>query len=121
MEINRLDEDFEQFWKAYPRKVAKGDARKAWKQTTRIRPPLEALLESLQAAMASEQWVRDGGQFIPYPATWLRGERWDDEYEIAQAAPTRPSITCISCKQRVFTWTDGRCDSCWRRYQGIAA
>ena len=23
-------EDFEKFWKAYPRKVAKGEARKAW-------------------------------------------------------------------------------------------
>lgn len=75
-------EDFEQFWAAYPRKVAKAEARKAWKQTEAIRPPLEAILGAIKAASRTEQWMRGNGQFIPHAATWLRGERWEDEFEV---------------------------------------
>lgn len=78
-------DDFEAWWQRYPRKVAKGDARKAWKQTEKIRPPLAQLLKALSVARASEQWLKDGGQFIPYPATYLRQERWDDVHEIELA------------------------------------
>lgn len=28
-----------------------------------------------------EQWQRDGGQYIPHPATWLNQGRWKDEIE----------------------------------------
>lgn len=109
---------FEDFWSAYPRKVAKADARKAW---DRMRPPVDKILEALKWQRLTDQWQRDGGQFIPYPASYLRGERWEDsptvEIEAPQAA--RPSITCISCKQKVFFWTDGRCTPCWRASQGL--
>ena len=30
--------EFDTFWKTYPKRVAKGDARKAWMQTENIRP-----------------------------------------------------------------------------------
>ena len=74
--------DFDLFWKAYPKKVAKGDARKAWGQTERIRPDLETLLSAITEQMKSDQWRKNEGQFIPYPATWLRQERWDDELKV---------------------------------------
>ena len=74
--------DFAQFWTAYPRRIAKGEARKAWRQTASIRPPLGTLLAAIEAQKRTDQWRKDGGIFIPHPATWLRGERWDDETEI---------------------------------------
>ena len=74
--------DFDTFWKAFPRRVAKGDARKAWSQTERIRPDMATLLAAIQAQMQSDQWRKNEGQFIPYPATWLRQERWDDELKV---------------------------------------
>jgi hypothetical protein len=43
--------DFDIFWATYPRRVAKGDARKAWSQTERIRPALPELLASLFATL----------------------------------------------------------------------
>lgn len=67
---------FETFWDAYPRKVAKKDARVAF---ARVNPDMELftrMLEAIAAQRVSKQW-RDG--FIPYPATWLNGERWADE------------------------------------------
>lgn len=78
---------FKAFWKAYPRKVGKRDAAKAWTQTGKERPPVAELLEALDRLKASPQWSRDGGQFIPHPATWLRRGGWDDEPEATQVAP----------------------------------
>jgi len=80
--IDRLQDEFERFWKAYPRKVAKADARKAWMQTARVRPDLQTILKAIQAAGATDQWMRSGGSFIPHASTWLRGERWEDEHEV---------------------------------------
>jgi len=75
-------QDFDQFWANYPKKVAKADARKAWVQTEGIRPPLEAILAAIKGACRTEQWMRQGGQFIPHASTWLRGERWEDVFEV---------------------------------------
>lgn len=76
------ESDFELFWAAWPRKVAKAEARKAWAQTARVRPDLQTILTAIKAACGTEQWMRGQGQYIPHPATWLRGERWEDEHEV---------------------------------------
>jgi hypothetical protein len=68
--------DFEDFWKAYPRKVGKGAAFKAWKKED---PDLADVLQALEWQIKQNQWVKDGGQFIPHPATWLNQRRWEDE------------------------------------------
>jgi 2'-5' RNA ligase len=73
---------FDEWYKNYPRKVAKGDARKAWTQMEKVMPPLEQMLKVLEAQKKQEDWRKDGGKFIPYPATYLRQERWDDELTI---------------------------------------
>ncbi len=75
-------DDFDAFWKAYPKKVAKADARKAWVQTKDVRPDITTLINAITANCKTESWMKNGGTFIPYPATWLRGERWDDELEV---------------------------------------
>ncbi len=74
--------EFDTFWKAYPKKVAKGDARKAWTTTARIRPPMEELLKAVENHCQSDQWRKNDGEFIPYPATYLRQERWSDELKV---------------------------------------
>ena len=74
-------EGFEEFWRVYPRKVGKREAVKAWKQTARERPGMEELVEKVMRLAGSEQWRKDGGRFVPYPATWLRRGGWDDEVE----------------------------------------
>lgn len=68
--------DFDQFWRVYPRKVAKGAAEKAWAQ---MRPPLQDVISSLQWRANDPAWAKEGGQFIPHPATWLRAKGWLDE------------------------------------------
>ena len=75
-------DDFQEFWNVWPKRCAKADARKAWAQTKDIRPELTNLLNAVKAACKTEAWMKDGGKYIPHPATWLRGERWDDIHEV---------------------------------------
>jgi hypothetical protein len=74
------EEQFESFWKSYPRRVAKGAARsafvKAIKKTT-----LETMLKAITEYVAKKPEKID----YKHPATWLNGECWDDEWEPAQS------------------------------------
>lgn len=67
------------FWAAYPRKVGKDAAWKAWKRRNGDRPPIDDLLMTIQRQARSPDWLKDNGQFIPYPATWINQGRWADE------------------------------------------
>lgn len=69
---------FDQFWAVYPRKVGKKAAMKAWFKI-KDRPPVLIMTEAIQRAKETEQWKKDGGQFIPHPATWLSRGQWEDE------------------------------------------
>lgn len=70
---------FDRFWKAYPRKKSKGQARRTFAKLKPNEQLLETILASLERAKTSENWRKDGGKFIPYPATWLDAEGWEDE------------------------------------------
>ena len=70
---------FLEFWEAYPRKQAKVDAVKAWKKLSPSPDLVTRIIASVQHACDSPAWRKDGGQFIPYPATYINGRRWEDE------------------------------------------
>jgi hypothetical protein len=78
----RVCEDalFEQFWQAYPRKTAKLAAQRAFGKLSPDAGMLAGMLEALERQKASADWQREGGRFIPYPARWLSGRRWEDEW-----------------------------------------
>lgn len=71
---------FEQFWEAYPKKKSKGDAEKAWHAIKPNEHLAEQMLQAVQRAKTSADWAKEGGKFIPYPASWLRDKGWLDEY-----------------------------------------
>jgi hypothetical protein len=85
---------FETFWKAYPRKTAKVAAWKSWQ---RMKPSLDVVLSTLEWQKQSRQWMKDGGQFIPLPTTYLNQGRWEDEQEI-NAVPQTISMGISSAK-----------------------
>jgi hypothetical protein len=76
-----IKERFDTFWKAYPRKKSKADALKAWKQVKPSQELLDTILSKLVLLQKCDDWTKDDGQFIPYPASWLRAGGWDDEVE----------------------------------------
>ena len=67
---------FDQLWEMYPRKVGKGQARKAYVAASKkidffdLLPKLEAYVATLDGK---------DKQYMPHLATWLNGERWADE------------------------------------------
>ena len=82
---------FAEFWQAYPKKVGKKAALASWK---RLRPDaalFDNIMQAVTAAKHSEQWNREGGRFIPNPATWINQGRWEDELTPTETAqPQRP-------------------------------
>ena len=72
---------FSEFWDLYPRKVGKTAAWRAWQQRA---PILAAVKAALGWQVASRDWVKESGRYIPNPATYLNQGRWQDEPPIAQ-------------------------------------
>ena len=88
--VTREDEAFfERFWSSYPNHSAKQNALKAWKKL-KLKPDdqrIEAMRRALTLAKQSREWAKDGGEFIPHAATWLNGQRWEDELTPANIIP----------------------------------
>lgn len=72
------DDGFEEFWQAYPKKTGKGAARRSWRKIRPGKNLTQTILQSVEVHKRSEQWIRDGGRYIPNPATWLNQTRWED-------------------------------------------
>lgn len=70
--------EFDEFWVAYPKKVGKADARKAFAKAIK-NVDLDTMLNAISVQKESDQWSRDNGKYIPNPSTWLNQGRWDDE------------------------------------------
>lgn len=87
------DDGFAAFWAAYPRKVKKQDAMKAWSQVLRRKVEPERVTAAAKAH--ADRWRAQGKEteFVPYPASWLRGGSYDDELEPARLSvvPERPT------------------------------
>jgi|GEM_PF-858701 len=78
----RQEQLFDQFWAAYPRKKSKGQAEKAWAKLKPDEQLFCAIMAGLERAKTSAEWQKEGGQFIPYPATWLNAKGWEDEFKV---------------------------------------
>ena len=70
---------FEEFWNVYPKRSAKQDAIKAWKKLKVDETLFQTIVAAIERQKKSSQWQEDGGKYIPHPATWLNGHRWEDE------------------------------------------
>lgn len=70
---------FNRFWAAYPRKKGRQDALKAWEKLAPDMELCRVMSAALKWQKQSEQWLKDGGRYIPYPGKWLRQRLWEDE------------------------------------------
>jgi len=72
---------FDIFYKNYPKKKAKDDAKRAFAKINPSEELLAEMLVAIEKFKKTDDWIKEGGKYIPYPATWLRGKRWEDEIE----------------------------------------
>ena len=90
------DSFFLAFWSEYPKKVAKVEAEKAWKKIKPNADLFGRIMSGLQKWKDSSQWKRDNGQYIPNPASWLNGHRWEDEVPAGYTQSSAPGKTVIA-------------------------
>ena len=74
-----IEELFLKFWKAYPKKVGKQDALKSFKKIKPSKELVDKMVSVIEDAKNTDQWTKNGGQYIPNPSTWLNQGRWDDD------------------------------------------
>lgn len=79
---------FAEFWMAYPRRIGKGQATKAW--ATAMKRGADPRNVVAAAAVFARSCAGKDPKFIPHPTTWLNGERYDDEPEAGQVDPVEP-------------------------------
>ena len=72
------------FWLAYPNKVGKPAALKAFK-SAKLNGHLPDVLADIERRKASEKWRKNGGEFVPNPATYLNQRRWEDEHSTSES------------------------------------
>lgn len=76
---NELENLFEEFWKLYPKKIKKKDSKRIFLKVCKNIETYELIIKGLNEHLNSDSWNKDNGKYIPYPSTWLNGERWNDE------------------------------------------
>lgn len=87
-EIRASDAMFNSFWLEYPRKVAKVGAKKSWDKLRPSEELFRKMIEAVRSWKKSDQWLKDGGSFIPHAATWINQRRWEDEINTRQRPST---------------------------------
>lgn len=96
--------DFSAFWTAYPLKVGKKDATHAWAKLAPSAELLTVILAALDQHKRSAQWTKQAGEFIPNPASWLNGEKWNDEL--------KPALQSVSPSPDPYAHFPRWCDRC---------
>jgi hypothetical protein len=85
-----IPERFAAFWRQYPKKVAKTDALKAFSKLIKSQPDVDKFMAKVLASVewwkGQPSWTKDGGKFVPYPATWLNRGHWSDCSENGEAS-----------------------------------
>jgi len=93
--------EFQAWWKEYPRKVAKKEAYRAYKRAKQ-QADADTLLASVRQQKGWSAWVKDGGAYIPHPATWLNQGRWEDEERVDTSRPPGPRSDYNPVEKEVF-------------------
>lgn len=91
---------FDRFWAEYPRKDDKKNAQRAFLRIKPDEETLQGMLAALRRQKNSRQWMDAGGRYIPLPATWINGERWNDQM---QEGPPCRTVSAQQYAQRDYT------------------
>ncbi len=112
----QVENDFNEFWKAYPRKVGKPNGLKAFKKKYKSLPSMPELISIVNRLKKTEQW-RDV-KYIPHPATWLNDERWNDDIPEPWVDPAQEAADASKATRDVFWY---KCPDCGRQQRTIGA
>ena len=98
-----LDRAFDKFWACYPRHEGKQNAKKAFVKVSPDDSLLNTMLTAIQRQKQTDQW--SDPRYIPHPATWLNGRRWEDEPQRATMKPGKV-VSAAQYQQRDYDEED---------------
>jgi len=81
---NLCENNFKLFWEEYPKKRGKGQAEKTWNKLNPNEQLFKVILLKISEAKKTKDWLKQEGQYIPHPSTWLNNKGWEDVYEPTQ-------------------------------------
>ena len=84
--VETINNQFESFWSVYPKKAGKKQALASYTKLYKASSLPDSLIAIVQKWCNTEDWKKDAGKYIPLPATWLNGERWNDELTASTSA-----------------------------------
>lgn len=91
---------FEEFWKAYPKRVNRKEALYRWKKAKL--PPIEIILKKISEQKNTDEWQKDDGKYIPHPSTWINKERWLDEIDVGIIKKENTeTFICCECNRKL--------------------
>ncbi len=70
---------FDRWYAVYPKKRSKQAAIRAWKKIRPSEQLTEQMIAATEAWKRTEDWTKQHGKFIPYPASWLNAGGWEDQ------------------------------------------
>jgi hypothetical protein len=81
---------FDEWWQIYPKKINKQQAHKAWKRHTKNIDPNDIIEATRKQLNTPETPLSADHQYIPYPASWLNAGSYENDITSTSQEPTRP-------------------------------
>jgi len=78
---NDYPDDFEEFWRTYPRHEDKKKAFKVWQTALKNGATADEIIAG--AARYAKYRAGEPEQYTKHPSTWLNGDCWENEYSTA--------------------------------------
>jgi hypothetical protein len=82
----------EGFWPIYPRKRSKQDAEKAFCKAATSPELAQIIIEGVRVQLPA---LTADLKFCPFPSTWIRGKRWDDETADLAQPKLNPAMAAV--------------------------
>jgi hypothetical protein len=107
--VNNVD-DFDSFWKFYPRKASKEAARKAWAKLRPDQHIMQMIADNVRERVEKGEWRKDNQSFILHASTYLNQKRWEDEVldQQTQKRTNPESIKSVSVMDKLVdrSWAE---------------
>jgi len=76
---SRIDLKFNSWYRIYPKKKAKDKAQRAFKKINPNDNTFNEMMFTLEWQVKSHDWIKEGGEYIPFPASYLNAGQWKDK------------------------------------------
>lgn len=78
---------FERFWQAYPKRVGKAEAARAWVDL-KLEPMADVVVDAVGRHRSAGRFS-DDARYILHPVRWLKYRRFEDEVQSAEASANK--------------------------------